>query len=116
MTKMLVLMMIAAALALTCLANAAENGQACPELANLSITSKSSGSIAFDWSDCTGGCSQYLAKYYRQGDGYQSQVFAVTASEISFSGLPTGTYNFSFAIDCGFTTGSWIVIEEVIFN
>ncbi len=113
---MLVLMMLAAAPALLSFANAAENGQTCPEPANLSITSKSGGSIAFDWSDCMGGCSQYLVKYYRQDDDFRSQVFTTDDSEISFSGLPSGTYDFSFAIDCGSTTGGWIVIEELIAN
>ena len=116
MTKMIVLMMLAAAPIVLCFAKAAAGGQTCPAPANLTILSKSSGSIAFDWSDCTGGCSQYLVKYYRQDDDFQSQVFAVADSEISFSGLPAGTYDFSFAIDCGSTTSDWIVIEDSISN
>ncbi len=116
MTKMLVLMMLAAAPALLCFTNAVENGQTCPEPANLSITSKSSGSIAFDWSDCMGGCNQYLVKYFRQDDDFQSQVFTAVRSDISFSGLPAGTYDFSFAIDCGSASSGWIVIEETIMN
>ncbi|MBK9013649.1 MAG: hypothetical protein IPM82_05950 [Saprospiraceae bacterium] len=116
MTRMLVFLMLTAASALLSFANAAENGQTCPEPTNLSIVSKSSGSIAFDWSDCMGGCNQYLVKYYRVDDDFRSQVFTVGNSDISFSGLPAGTYDFSFAIDCGSATGGWIVIEDVIIN
>ncbi len=118
---MIVLMMLATAPFTLCFTKTAEGGQTCPEPANLSIPSKSSGSISFDWIDCTGGpngagCNQYLVKYYRVGDGFQSQVYAVSDSEISFSGLPSGAYDFSFATDCGSATSGWIVIEELIAN
>ncbi len=116
MTKMIVLVMLAAAPFVLCFSAAADSGQSCPEPANLTILSKSSGSIAFDWSDCMGGCKQYLVTYYRQDDDFQSQVFTAERSEISFSGLPSGTYDFSFATDCDFTMGGWVVIEDVIFN
>ena len=116
MTKMIVFVMLTVAPAFLGFTNAVENGQTCPEPANLSIVSKSSGSIAFDWSDCPGGCNQYLVKYYRQDDDFQSQVFTAVYSVISFSGLPTGNYDFSFATDCGSTTGGWIVIEDSISN
>lgn len=113
---MLVLMMLTAAPLMPCFAKAVESGQTCPEPTNLNILSKSSSSIAFDWSDCIGGCNQYLVKYYRQGDSFQSQVFTVANSEISFNGLSAGTYDFSFATDCGSATSGWIVIEELIAN
>ena len=116
MTKMIFLMMLAAAPVVLCYANDVKSGQTCPDPANLSIVSKSSGSIAFDWSDCPGGCNQYLVKYYRQDDDFQSQVFTAVYSVISFSGLPTGNYDFSFATDCGSAMGGWIIIEEVITN
>lgn len=116
MSKMIVLMMLAAAPVVLCFTAAADNGQTCPEPANLNILSKSSGSIAFDWSDCMGGCNQYLVKYYRQDDDFQSQVFTAERSDILFSGLSNGTYDFSFATDCGSATGGWVVIEELIAN
>ncbi len=116
MTKMLVLMMLAATPFALCFTNAAASSQTCPEPANLAILSNNGGKIAFNWSDCTGGCNQYFAKYYRVGDGFQSQVFTAANSEISFSGLQAGTYDFSFATDCGDATSGWIVIQEIISN
>ena len=116
MTKMIFLVMLATAPFVLCFPKAAEFGLSCPEPANLSVLSKSSGCIAFDWSDCQGGCNQYLVKYYRQDDDFQSQVFTKDDSSISFSGLSAGTYDFSFAIDCGSASSSWIVIEDVFIN
>lgn len=118
MTKMIVLMMLAAAPFTLHSTKGAEGDQTCPDPANLSISivSKSGGSIAFDWSDCSGGCNQYLVKYRRVGEAFQSQVFASKCSEISFSGLPAGTYDFSFATDCGSASSGWIIIEDSISN
>lgn len=113
---MIVFLMLATAPFALCFTKAAEGGQTCPEPANLTIPSKSSGSIAFDWSDCTGGCNQYLVKYCRVGDDFQSQLFTAVRSEISFSGLPAGTYDFSFATGCGSAASGWIVIEDSISN
>lgn len=113
---MIFLMMLATAPCVLCFPKAAEFGQACPEPANLSIVSKSGGSIAFDWNNCLGGCNQYLVKYFRQDDDFRSQVFTTDDSDISFSGLSAGTYDFSFATDCGSIASGWIIVEDVIFN
>jgi hypothetical protein len=113
MAKILWMLALASPL-LFCFATSPE--LTCLPPANVTVVSKSGCNIAFDWSDCAGGCSQYLLKYQRKEDGYQSQVFGVGESAYSFAGLPSGTYVFSFATDCGGETSGFILIEEVIFN
>ena len=83
---------------------------------NVAATSISGGDISFDWDDCTGGCTGYKVKYVWQEDLYASPEFTTSNSSYSFSGLPTGTYDFYFSTVCEGTVSSFIGIEEQIVN
>ncbi|MBK8566133.1 MAG: hypothetical protein IPN76_23020 [Saprospiraceae bacterium] len=94
-----------------------ESDLTCPLTTGVFTANKSGGDISFDWNNCSGGCVQYLVKYIRRQDNYQSQEFTTGTSAYSFSNLPSGNYDFYFATDCGGgSTSGWIIIEELIIN
>ncbi len=81
---------------------------------NASTVSINQGDISFDWDDCLGGCTEFKVKYFRENDSYWSSEFNTSISSYSFTGLPSGTYNFYFATVCGGQASSFIIIEETI--
>ncbi len=83
---------------------------------NVSTTSIDQGDISFDWDDCSGGCTEYKLKYYREEDSFGSEEYTASNSSFSFINLPTGSYKFYFATDCSGQISSFIIIEENIVN
>ncbi|HFA52129.1 MAG TPA: hypothetical protein ENJ95_24190 [Bacteroidetes bacterium] len=82
----------------------------CPSPVNVSVTDQYAGAISFDWEDCVGGCNSYSV-WYETGD-YTSQQYLTNNSDISYSGLSAGTYDFYFVTDCGGAKSDAIVIED----
>ena len=87
----------------------------CNAPVNVSKTAQATGSISFDWDDCTDGCVEYEVQYVRQEDGYTSSARTST-SAISFTGLVDGTYDFYFRTDCGGPLSSWVGVEDMVIN
>ncbi len=85
----------------------------CGAPVNLTVTSQSHNAIDFDWDDCGNSFSGY-AVYYTK-DGQTSQTFSSSKSEISFSGLAPGVYQFHFYTVCNGTASS-IIIEETVMG
>jgi len=83
----------------------------CP-VPQVALTSQSTGSASFSW-NAVSGASGYVVFYIRQGDNYTSQQTYTTNRTISYSGLPSGTYNFYFATVCGSENSEVIIIEDL---
>ena len=80
-----------------------------------SITSKSSSSITFGWSAITGAVS-YSVWYHRREDNFTSSVSNTGATNITFSGLPPGTYDFYFVTNCSSETSDIIIIVDIVMQ
>ncbi len=93
-----------------------ESETTCDVPANVSVSSQASGSISYDWDDCTGGCVEYEVWYVRLADNYRSSIRTATSSNTSFTGLLDGDYEFYFRTVCGGSVSSTIVIEDDIWN
>lgn len=85
----------------------------CTPPVNLSISAQSQNTINFDWDDSAFSDSEF-AIYYTK-DGQTSSIYTTNKSEISFAGLPAGTYRFYFYSVCGGTASS-IIIEDVMIG
>src|SRR5690606_38217555 len=81
----------------------------CPAPTNLTKTFQSTSSVGFDWDDC--GCSPTEYRAYFVRGGQASPEYSTTDSNITFSGLSAGTYQFHFYTVCGGVVSS-IIIEE----
>ena len=78
---------------------------------NVSITSQSSGSISFAW-DAVSGATGYKVWYIRNGsDG--SQEFGTGSTTMSFSNLPSGSYDFYFETVCA-EGGGYVIIDDIM--
>lgn len=87
----------------------------CPTPQNVTVVAKSSGSISFDWNGCD-GCGQTFEVYFVI-NGNASATYTVSSSEISFSGLGAGTYEFHFRQVCASGTSTdYIITEEVLIG
>lgn len=84
----------------------------CPE-PGVSITGASAGSISFAWNAVT-GASGYKIWFVRHSDNYTSPVYRTSNTTYSFSGLPSGTYDFYFQTECDSSESASFVIEEVV--
>ena len=60
------------------------------------------------------GGSGYVVFYVRQDDNYTSSQTTTSNTSITYSGLPSGKYNFYIATVCGSTLSDFIVIEDLI--
>lgn len=78
-----------------------------------SVTSQSTGSVSFAW-NAVSGASDYVVYFVREGDNYTSQQIYTSNTSISFSGLPSGTYNFYFATVCGGEYSEVIIVEDLV--
>lgn len=87
--------------------NRSEAGCSSP---NVTLTNQFAGSASFDWNDC--GCDGEYHIFYRI-NGQTSPEYVTGNSEITISGLTTGTYQFYFYTICGGESSS-IIVEEVI--
>lgn len=85
----------------------------CTAPANLSITAQSNNTISFDWEDCSSSFTEYQVFYTKEGQA--SAIYSTSKSEISFSGLSPGVYQFHFYTICG-GASSAIIIEDSIFG
>lgn len=79
----------------------------------VSVTGLSTGSASFSW-NVVNEASEYVVFYVRQADQYTSQQTYTPNTSITFSGLPTGVYDFYFATVCGSEVSSYIIIEDLI--
>lgn len=84
----------------------------CPALTNLSLVAQTDSSVSFDWDDCGCDLTEYRAYFVRGGQS--STEYPTTSSNITFSGLSAGTYQFCFYTVCGGVVSSIIVDEVVI--
>jgi hypothetical protein len=83
----------------------------CDVPTDLRVTSKTAGTISFDWN----GSGVFRTYYVRVSDGYTSPTTTVTSPSKAYSGLSAGTYIFYFWKDCGGgETSDIIVIEDLI--
>ena len=85
----------------------------CPPPSNIAVTSQTANSVSFDWDDC--GCAVAAYRVYFEKGGLNSPEYSVINSDISFSGLPSGSYRFYFYTVCGGAVSS-IIIDEIILN
>lgn len=79
----------------------------------VSVTSHSTGSVSFSW-NAVSEASEYVVFYVRQGDNYTSQQIYTGNTSITYSGLPSGTYNFYFAVVCGSELSAIIIIDDLV--
>ena len=91
-----------------------ESETTCNAPDNVTTTAHSSGSISFDWDDCSGGCSGYEVRFVRLADDYASGWFSASASDYTFSGLQAGNYEFQFRTVCEGGVSSIIGLEDVV--
>ncbi len=77
------------------------------------VTSQSTGAASFSW-NAVSEASEYVVYFVRQGDNYTSSQIYTSNTSISFSGLPSGTYNFYFATVCGNGSSGIIIIEDLV--
>lgn len=112
MKKMIFLVLFAMTMALG-FANEFET--TCDAPNNVVVVSKSSGSISFDWDDCSGGCVEYEVRYVRLSDNYVSSWRTASSSNYSFTGLPDGGYEFQFRTVCVGDVSGFIVIEDNVW-
>lgn len=78
-----------------------------------SITSQGSGSISFAW-DAVEGAISYRVSYYRKESSYSSSVTNTGSTNITYSGLSAGTYNFYFKSVFSGAQSSDYIIEDVV--
>lgn len=79
----------------------------------VSVTSQSTGSVSFSW-NAESGASEYVVFYIRQDDNHTSQQIYTGNTSITYSGLPSGTYNFYFARICGSELSEIIIIDDLV--
>lgn len=85
----------------------------CPAPQNVHKVSETSSSISFDWNDCF--CSGQTFQVYYVKNGVPSAPVTVNSSEVDFSNLTTGTYEFHFVTTCiSGTSVDVIIIEDII--
>ena len=84
----------------------------CPDPANVTVVSKTSSSISFEWDDCECVPTEYRV-YYVTG-GYTSSEYATTSSQYTFTGLSAGEYSFYFYTVCGTEVSGFIVVTDTI--
>ena len=89
-----------------------ENLTTCSDPANVSVVSKTSSSISFDWDDCGCGQTEYRV-YYVQGE-YVSPESSTTSSSFTYTGLSAGTYSFYFYTVCGAEVSGFVVLEDTL--
>ena len=82
----------------------------CPAPSNVSVVS-TDATFTFDWDDCGCSSSEYRV-YYKRG-GNTSPEYSTSISEITFTGLAPGNYEFHFYTVCG-GPASAIILEEVV--
>lgn len=85
----------------------------CQPPSSLNITSQTDSSISFDWDDC--GCDLTEYRVYFVRGGQASSEYPTASSNITFSGLSAGAYEFHFYTVCSGAASS-IIIDEVIVN
>lgn len=78
-----------------------------------SITNQGSGTISFAW-DAVEGAISYRVSYYRKESSYNSSVTNTGSTNITYSGLSAGTYNFYFKSVFSGAQSSDYVIEDVV--
>ena len=84
----------------------------CPE-PHVFTTSQSTGSVSFAWNAVSEN-SGYVVFYIRQSDNYTSPQTYTNNTSITYSGLPSGTYNFYFAAVCGSELSEFIIIDDLV--
>jgi len=84
----------------------------CPAPKNVTKVAETSSSISFDWDDC---CSNQSFLVYYVKDGVTSATYQVSKSDINFTGLAPGVYEFHFSSVClGTTSAEIIIIEDLV--
>lgn len=84
-----------------------------PAPANLEIASQSSGAVSFTW-DGVGNPDGFKIWYYRSEDNYTSAPVFTENEFISFSSLPSGTYDFFFVAIHGEEVSSYVISVDLI--
>jgi len=85
---------------------------ACPG-PEVSIANQSASSITFSWAPVS-GASQYKTWYRRHGASETSQQLGTSNTQFTYSGLPSGTYDFYFVTVCGSEMSGFIIIEDLV--
>ncbi len=92
----------------------AEMPTTCPEPANVHKVFQSNGTVSFDWDDC--GCHPTEYRVYYVKGGYTSPEYPVSTSNIAFSNLSAGSYDFFFYTVCSGGISGVIGIEDLMIN
>lgn len=84
----------------------------CPTPTNGRVTFKSSGSISFEWDDCSCTSPTYKIWYHRSGDNYTSPEYSTNQNYYNFTNLPAGKYTFYYKTVCVGGESNFVVIED----
>ena len=83
------------------------------EVPSVSITGRSAGYVSFSWG-AVSGTTGYTVYYVRKNDNYTSSPFTTSSTSISFSSLPSGTYDFYFSSNCGSEESEYVIEADLI--
>lgn len=84
----------------------------CPE-PQPSVANQTANTITFSWAPVTGAV-QYKTWCHRHGDSGPSQQFSTGNTQFSYSGLPSGTYDFYFVTECADGYSDIVIIVDII--
>lgn len=82
---------------------------------SVSLTGQTSNSASFDWSPVY-SATEYKVWYYRKEDDFTSQEVFTSSTDISFTNLEEGTYEFYFATVCGGIISQVIVTDDLLMG
>ena len=78
------------------------------------LASQSSNSATFTWT-AVEEANSYQSYYVRAENGYTSGVVSTSATSLTHSGLPSGTYKFYFrSVLKDGSYSSYIIIDEIV--
>ncbi|MEO1263845.1 MAG: hypothetical protein AAFZ15_33880 [Bacteroidota bacterium] len=85
----------------------------CSAPSNLALVS-TDATFTFDWDDC--GCSPTEYRVFYKRGGATSHEFSTSSSDITFTGLAPGNYEFYFYTVCQTGISSIIITSDVVEN
>lgn len=77
------------------------------------VTGKSEGTVSYAWSAVSGSLG-YRVYYTRQEDNYTSGFVNTGNTNITFTDLPAGTYDFHFATLCIEGPSSYTIDDDLV--
>lgn len=77
------------------------------------VSDQSSGSVTFTW-EAQASAISYQVYYTREEDNYTSSPVTTGNTYISFTNLPSGTYDFYFRTNCDRESSDYIILDDLI--